>query len=108
MSLIQILIAIAATAFAGLLGWAIATGDFLQEGAVLLSLPWGQVTLADLYLGFFLYAVLVFVVERSKLSAAFWALPVFVLGNVWAALWFILRWKQIVARLRPPPETPQP
>lgn len=108
MSLIQILIAVAATAFAGLLGWAIATGDFLQEGAVLLSLPWGQVTLADLYLGFFLYAVLVFVVERSKLSAALWALPVFVLGNVWAALWFILRWKLIVARLRPPGEKPQP
>jgi hypothetical protein len=97
------LIALAGAAFAATLGWAVVAGDFLQEGAVLLSLPWGIVTLADLYLGFLLYAVLVFAVERSKLAAAFWALPIFVIGNLWAVIWIVVRWKMLLARLKGEP-----
>lgn len=92
----------AGLAFLALLIWAAVTGDFGQEFAVVMAMPWGQVTLADLYLGFFLYALVVFLVEEKRLSACFWALPVFVLGNVWAALWFVLRLPKIIERLRPP------
>lgn len=61
---------------------------------------WGWVTLADLYLGFILIAVVIFLVERSLPIALFWIVPLFFLGNIWSALWFVLRLNKIADRLR--------
>jgi hypothetical protein len=97
----RIAIGAAGVAFLGLLVWASFTGDIGQEFAVMMAMPWGQVSIADLYLGFFLYALIVFLVEEKRLVACFWALPIFVLGNVWAALWLVLRLPTIIARLSP-------
>jgi hypothetical protein len=56
MRALQFVLAVLALGFAGLIVYAIADGSFSQAGAWLISQPWGQVTLADLYLGFVLGA----------------------------------------------------
>jgi hypothetical protein len=98
--LIRVFALVAAISFAALIVWASLRGDFGAEGAALMAMPWGRVTLVDLYLGLALYAGLVFVVEDKAGTALFWALPVFVLGNVWALLWVFFRWKQIIGKLK--------
>lgn len=77
-------------------------GGFMDQFAVVSTLPWGVVGLADLLVGFILFAVLVFLTERSWLVAALWALPVFVLGNIWAAAWFVLRLPHLAKQLSKP------
>lgn len=66
----------------------------------MLGQPWTLVTLIDLYLGFFISAAIIVLVERSWGLRLFWALPVFFLGNVWAALWLVLRLPSLARRLR--------
>jgi hypothetical protein len=77
-------------------------GTFMNQLGVITTLPWGIVTLADLYLGFILFAVVVFLAERSWLSAALWSLPLLFLGNVWAALWLVLRLPSLARRINRP------
>lgn len=60
---------------------------------------WGWVTLFDLYLGFLILSVIIALTERHPLRAAAWILPLFVLGNVWSVVWFVLRIPLIRARL---------
>jgi len=74
-------------------------GAFFDQFAVIATLPWGVASLADLYVGFVLFAILVYLVERSWVAMLLWAAPVFVLGNVWAALWFALKLPEIARRL---------
>jgi hypothetical protein len=77
-------------------------GSFTDQLAVLTTLPWGIATFADLMVGFVLFAVLVFLTERSWLVALLWALPVFLLGNIWAALWFVIRLPHLAKQLSKP------
>jgi hypothetical protein len=77
-------------------------GTFLNQVGVITTLPWGIVTLADLYLGFALFAVVIFMAERSWLSAALWSLPLPFLGNIWAAVWLVLRLPSLIRRLNRP------
>jgi hypothetical protein len=74
-------------------------GGFWQQGAVLVTLPWGVATLFDLYVGFVFFAVIVFLTERSWLRAALWAAPIFILGNIWSAVWLALRLPLLIQRL---------
>lgn len=92
--------ALIAIAFTAMIGWASVRGDFGAEFAAITSMPWGQVSLVDLYIGFGLYAAAVWLVE-DKLTVKFlWALPIMVLGNAWSLIWVVVRWDKIVARLR--------
>jgi hypothetical protein len=111
MNALRALVGIAGLALLGLVVWAIFAfgdlhGDFAQQLGVIASLPWGVTTLADLYLGYLIFAALVMVVERSWWTTALWAIPVFFLGNAWAALWFVVRLPVLVAAFTKPPETP--
>lgn len=112
MTVLRAGIGLAGLAFLGLILWAwfaAGGGDgFLRQGEVLLALEWGQVTLADLYLGFFLMAVIIYLVERRIWSALFWALPTFVLGNWWPAIWLVARLPMLAERLRPAAPAPAP
>lgn len=109
MNALRVVIGMAGLALLGVVVWAFFDypeihGDFFQQLGVVISLPWGRAGLVDLYVGFLIFATLVFITERSWLRAAAWALPVFVLGNIWAALWFVLRLPDLVQRLsRPAP-----
>jgi hypothetical protein len=92
-------VALLGAGFAGLIVYAALRGDFGAEFGAITAMPWGQVSLADLYLGFVLYALAVLAVERSWGMRALWALPVFVMGNVWPCVWIVVRWRVILARL---------
>ena len=104
MSMTRAAIGICGLALLGLIFWAALTqrdlhGGFMEQFSVVATLPWGVVSLVDLYVGFVLFAALVFLTERSWLVAALWAAPVFVLGNVWSALWFVIRLPHLAKRL---------
>lgn len=60
---------------------------------------WGQVTLADLYLGFFLSAIVIASFEKSPLTAALWILPIPFIGNLWTGIWFLVRLRHLRERL---------
>jgi hypothetical protein len=77
-------------------------GTFIDQLNVVRTLPWGVAMLSDLYIGFVLFAVLVFLTERSWIVAALWAAPIFVLGNIWAALWFVIRLPHLAKQLSKP------
>ena len=104
MNILRAVIGICGFALLGLIFWALFAkqdlhGGFMEQFAVVSTLPWGVVSLVDLYVGFVLFAVLVFLTERSWIVAALWAAPVFVLGNVWSALWFVIRIPHLVRLL---------
>ncbi len=83
--------------------WAMGA-DGRDIGAVLSAMvrePWSVVALIDLYLGFFIAAVLMVLTERRWWFGLLLALPVFILGNIWTAVWFALRLPRIAERLRP-------
>lgn len=107
MTIIRAAIGILGLALLGVVLWAaFALGDLhgslADQLAVLSTLPWGVATLADLYVGFLLFAILVFLTERSWLVALLWAAPVFVIGNIWTALWFVIRLPHLAKQLSKP------
>ncbi|MBI1188156.1 MAG: DUF1475 domain-containing protein [Alphaproteobacteria bacterium] len=107
MNALRVVIGLAGLALFAVIVWAIFGpdyhGDFLSQFQVIVTLPWGVVSLVDLYVGLLIFATIVFLTERSWLKAALWALPVFVLGNVWTAVWFVLRLPYLVERLTKDP-----
>lgn len=76
------------------------SGALVDEVGALLEPAWGYVTFADLYLGFFLAAVVVVVAERRLWVGLAWAAPIFFLGNIVVAAWLALRLPSLIARLR--------
>jgi hypothetical protein len=104
MTILRALTGIGGLALLGLVLWAVFLqqdlhGSFIDQFAVLGTLPWGVVSLVNLYVGFLLFAIIVFVTERSFAAAALWAVPIFFLGNIWAALWLAIRLPTLVKRL---------
>lgn len=107
MIIVRAAIGILGLALLGIVAWAAFAmqdlhGSFLEQFAVVTTLPWGAAALFDLCVGFVLLAVLIFLTERSWVVAAFWAAPIFVLGNVWAALWFVIRLPHLAKQLSKP------
>lgn len=96
MNVLRAAIGILGLALLGLILWAAfaATdlhGGFMDQFAVVTTLPWGKVSLVDLYVGFIFFAIIVFLTEGSWFAAVLWAAPIFVLGNVWSAVWLFVR-----------------
>lgn len=107
MNVLRAAIGILGLALLGLVIWAAVAmpnlhGTFIDQFTVVTTLPWGIAALVDLYVGFVLFASLVFLTERSWLVAALWAAPVFILGNIWAALWFVIRLPHLAKQLSKP------
>jgi len=107
MNVVRAAIGIFGLALLGLVIWAFTAnqelhGTFFDQFAVVTTLPWGVVSLADLYIGFLFFAVIVFLTERSWLVAALWAAPIFILGNIWAALWLVIRLPHLAKQLSKP------
>ena len=61
----------------------------------LLANPWGQITLADFYLGVLVFALIIFHFEPSPLGAGVWVLALACLGNPVAVLWLVLRGQRL-------------
>jgi hypothetical protein len=70
--------------------YAFIQGDFVAEGRQLLSMPWGIVSLVDLYVGFSLFSVWIAYRERPAWRATTWIILVMVLGFFAASLYTLL------------------
>ena len=55
-------------------------GDFLGEGSKLLAMPWGIVSLVDLYTGFTRFSCWIIYREKSLPVAIIWTIAMMTLG----------------------------
>lgn len=67
--------------------YAFTSGDFNSEGAKLLAMPWGIVSLVDLYVGFALFSCWIIYRERGLLPSLIWVALMMVLGFWTGALY---------------------
>ncbi len=74
-------------AMTAVLVYAFTTGNLGQEGSVLLSMPWGIVSLVDLYVGFILFSGWIYYRERSIVRSLIWIVLMMVLGFFTASLY---------------------
>lgn len=64
-------------------------GDFFVDGGMLLSNPWGIMSLIDLYVGFTIFAMWIVFREKNISVATIWILLLMVLGFFTASLYLI-------------------
>ena len=74
-------------AMTGVLIYGFTVGDFAEEGKQLLSMPWGIVSLVDLYVGFTLFTGWIVYREQSLARSIIWAVLMMVLGFWTASLY---------------------
>jgi len=77
-------------AMASVLIYGFTVGDFGAEGQVLLSMPWGIVSLVDVYIGFILFSGWIVYREKSLVRSVVWVTLVMVLGNLTASLYVLI------------------
>ncbi len=102
MIVIRFLLLAGGAALTAAIFWAM-QGETRPLGQILAEMTadkWTVVTFIDLYLGFFIAALIMILAERRWYWGLLWALPVFALGNVWTALWAIIRLPSLARRLR--------
>ena len=74
-------------AMTGILVYAFTVGDFSGEGTKLLTMPWGIVSLVDLYVGFTLFSCWIVYREKTVLPSIIWVVLMMVLGFFTGALY---------------------
>jgi len=77
-------------AMTGVLIYGFTVGDFAGEGARLLAMPWGIVSLVDLFVGFTLFSAWIVFRERSWARSVIWVVLMMVLGFFTANLYTFL------------------
>jgi len=65
-------------------------GDFSAEGSRLMAMPWGIVSLVDLYVGFALFSCWIVFRERHWVPSVIWVVLMMVLGFWAGALYTLL------------------
>jgi len=70
-------------AMTAVLVYGFTVGDFSADGAIILSNPWGIVSMGDLYVGFILFSGWIIFREKALLSSILWVVLMVVLG-FWA------------------------
>lgn len=65
-------------------------GDFADEGSRLLAMPWGRVSLVDLYVGFVLFSCWILYRDGFTLVAILWVVAVMVLGSLAICLYVLV------------------
>jgi len=65
-------------------------GDFAGEGSQLISMPWGIVSLVDLYTGFILFSLWIFYREEKLYVAILWIVAMMTLGFFAGSLYAFL------------------
>jgi hypothetical protein len=83
MKIAKVISLIGLAAMTGILVYGFTIGDFSAEGTRLLSMPWGIVSLVDLYVGFSLFSCWIVFREKSLLPSIIWVVLMMVLG-FWA------------------------
>jgi hypothetical protein len=77
-------------AMTGVLVYGFTVGDFAGEGRQLLSMPWGIVSLVDLYVGFVLFSGWIVYRERSFIRSLVWVIAMMILGFWTASLYTLI------------------
>ncbi len=80
MTVAKIIAIVGILAMTAVLVYGFVIGDFGTEGAQLLAMPWGIVSLVDLYVGFALFSCWIAYRERSPWVAAIWIILMMILG----------------------------
>jgi hypothetical protein len=91
MNIVRVLSFAGFLAMLGALVYGFTIGDFFVDGGVIVNNPWGIVSLVDLYVGFTLFSIWVYVREENKLFAALWIVSIMVLGFFSGALYVFLK-----------------
>jgi Protein of unknown function (DUF1475) len=65
-------------------------GDFFSEGSQLAAMPWGIVSLVDLYTGFTLFSAWIIYREESLPLALLWTAAMMVLGFFAGSLYALI------------------
>ncbi|MGD2039460.1 MAG: DUF1475 family protein [Anaerolineae bacterium] len=77
-------------AMTAVLVYGFTVGDFAGEGKQLLSMPWGIVSLVDLYVGFVLFSGWIVYREQSAARSIVWVILMMVLGFWTASLYTLI------------------
>jgi hypothetical protein len=80
MRIAKVIALLGLVAMTGVLIYGFTVGDFAAEGRELLSMPWGIVSLIDLYVGFALFSIWIVYRERSVWRSVVWVVLMMVLG----------------------------
>jgi hypothetical protein len=80
MKIAKIISLLGVLAMTAVLVYGFTIGDFSGEGSQLLSMPWGIVSLVDLYTGFTLFSMWIIYREKSLPVAILWTIAMMVLG----------------------------
>lgn len=81
---------IALLAMTAVLVYGFTVGDFAGEGGQLMRMPWGIVSLVDLYAGFALFSIWIAYREASLVAKIAWIALMMVLGFWAGALYMLL------------------
>jgi len=90
MKIAKFIALLGALVMAAIIGYAFAVGDFAAEGAKLVAMPWGIVSLVDLYTGFTLFSGWIIFREKSIPVMLLWILAVMTLGAFAISLYIFL------------------
>ena len=90
MKIAKVVALLGVLAMAAVLTYGFTVGDFNGEGQVLLSMPWGIVSLVDVYIGFILFSGWIVYREKSLVRSIVWIVCVMVLGNLTASLYVLI------------------
>ncbi|MEM7027833.1 MAG: DUF1475 family protein [Pseudomonadota bacterium] len=62
-------------------------GDLSSEGSKLISMPWGQITLIDFYIGVLFFSSWVWFREKNNLISLGWTIAFIFTGNLATAIY---------------------
>lgn len=74
----------------GIITRAFISGDFASEGSKLLSMPWGIVSMVDLYVGFILFSMWIIYREKALLPSIIWVFFMLTLGFFTGSLYVFI------------------
>lgn len=90
MRIAKIISALGVLAMTAVLVYGFTVGDFFAEGSKLAAMPWGIVSLVDLYTGFTLFSGWIIYREKSLTVAILWTIGMMTLGFFAGSLYAFL------------------
>lgn len=90
MKLAKLIALLGVLAMTAVLIYGFTVGDFFGEGSQLMAMPWGIVSLVDLYTGFILFSAWIIYREKSLPVAILWTIAMMVLGFFAGSLYALI------------------
>ena len=90
MKAVKVLSIIGIIAMSLVLVYGFTKGDFFKEGSRLLAMPWGIVSMVDLYTGFILFSGWIIFREKSIARSVVWVIFMMVLGFFTASVYILV------------------